>query len=78
VVTGDQLRLAFGQSKGERLVSAVAAMAYMRKPARPHGVKMYQCGKTPVYWFCAATILGSESEPVIMTTATLESSSTTS
>src|SRR5208337_979191 len=31
-----------GKSKGERFVSAVAAMAYIMKAASPHGVKMYQ------------------------------------
>src|ERR1017187_1787439 len=40
-----------GRSNGERLVSAVAAMAYIRKAASPQGVKMYQCGRPQVYWF---------------------------
>jgi hypothetical protein len=39
---------------------------------------MYQCGSPQVYWFCAATILVSESEPAIITTATLDISSGTS
>src|ERR1035441_3813396 len=33
-----------GKSKGDRLVSAVAAIAYITKAAHPHGVKMFQCG----------------------------------
>src|SRR5580704_2947294 len=47
-----------GRSNGERLVSAVAAMAYMMNATSPQGVKMYQCGKMPVYPLCASTILG--------------------
>ncbi len=56
----------------------MAAIANMMKAASPQGVKMYQCGKTPEYWFCAATIAGNESEPAIITTETAESSKTTS
>src|SRR5260370_33512144 len=67
-----------GKSKGERFVSAVAAVANIKKPAKPHGVKMYQCGNPHVYWFCASTIFTSDNEPVIMTTATLDISSGTS
>src|SRR5208337_2234140 len=37
-----------GKSNGDRLVSAVEAMANITKPANPHGVKMYQCGSPQV------------------------------
>ena len=37
-----------GRSNGERLVSAVPAIAYIMNAANPHGVKMYQCGKPQV------------------------------
>ena len=67
---------ASGKSKGERLLSASAAMRKMMKPAKPHGVKTNQCGKIPkVQKPCAAAMSLVESVPVTSTTGTTESSS---
>src|ERR1700732_1532842 len=67
-----------GKSKGERLVSAVAAIMKRMNPAKPHGVSTYQWGKIPEKPACFCTISTVDNEPAAMMTATEESSSGTS